>query len=53
MSSDTKMPAPETSEQQQIAPQTGELDAEQLDEVVGGNLGSGSGLKTPPPPPVG
>ena len=40
---DTRSPAPEKPEPQQITPQTGELDAEQLEEVAGGTgLPSGS-----------
>ncbi len=63
MSNDTKSPASETPEPQQITPQTGELDAEKLDNVSGGGGGgststtSSYGYRTPPgttnngPPP--
>jgi hypothetical protein len=52
MSTDTKSPAPETAEPQKITPQTGELDAEKLDEVAGGG-GSAGTVAVPhaPPPP--
>ena len=53
---DTRQPPLEKPEPQQITPQTGELDAEKLDEVVGevsGGSGTGYtiGYKAPPPPP--
>jgi hypothetical protein len=51
MSADTKSPTPEKPEpQRQIAPQTGELDDEQLDKVNGGGggtTGSGHGPRGP------
>ena len=49
MNNETKSPASE-SEERKIAPQTGELDAEKLDEVVGGVGGAGG---APAPHPVG
>jgi hypothetical protein len=49
MSADTNS-RPEMPEPQQIASETGELDAEQLDEVVGGGgLSSGGCVALPPP----
>ena len=42
MSNDSKAPKSEVQEPQQIMPQTGELDAEKLDDVVGGTNGAGS-----------
>jgi hypothetical protein len=48
---DTKSPASEKPEPQQITPQTGELDAEKLDEIAGGGYGLTGGYKAPPPPP--
>jgi hypothetical protein len=51
MSNDAKSQTPESQEPQQITPQTGELDTEQLGEVAAGNLSGSSGVKAPPPPP--
>jgi hypothetical protein len=54
MSSETKSPASEKPEPQQVAPQTAELDAEKLDEVTGGMQGTNAGTPVrPPPAPVG
>ena len=46
MSNEAKSPASE-SEERKIAPQTGELDAEKLDEVVGGSNGAGAAPHQP------
>ena len=54
MSDETKLSMAEKPEPQQITPQTGELDAEKLDEIAGGG-GTGStlgGSRIPPPPPA-
>jgi len=48
---DTKQPPLEKPEPQQISPQTGELDAEKLDEVAGGT-GSAGSIAAPHVPPA-
>lgn len=48
----TKSPASEKPEPQKITPQTGELEAEKLDEVSGGNGGSSVHKLGGPPAPT-
>jgi hypothetical protein len=48
---DSKQPSLENTEPQRITPQTGELDAEKLDEVAGGT-GSAGSIAPPHVPPA-
>ncbi len=52
MSNDTKSPASEKPEPQQITPQTGELDDRQLDDTSGGNGFIPAPPRPGPPPPA-
>lgn len=49
---DNKSPQLQKTEPQKSTPQTGELDAEKLDEVAGGNTASASPHIPAPPAPT-